>query len=60
MHSEMIGILRTKNDIRAGIVEEQVRNGLVDDGACFRMRDGRHGVVVSFDIKPTPFKYTSS
>ena len=48
----MIGILGTKDDIRAGIVEEQVRNRLAaGDGACIRMRDDRHSVVVSHDIK---------
>ena len=55
----MIRILRTENDIRTGIVEEQVRNRLVGDEACFRTRDGRHGVVVLYNINLPwgPFKY---
>src|SRR6266852_9623498 len=60
-HSEMMGVLRTEDDIRAGVVEN-VRKRFVCGGGCFR-RYCRHCTVMSCKIKPilgTLYKYTSS
>jgi hypothetical protein len=51
-HPEMIRVLRAKNDIHPGVVEEQVRKTFVCGGGFSRW-DGRHCLVVSCDIGST-------
>jgi hypothetical protein len=50
-HSEMMGVLRTEDDIRAGVVG-YVHERFVCGGGCFR-GDCRHGIVIWCEMKPT-------
>jgi len=43
-HSEMMGVLRTEDDIRAGVVEYVRKRFVYGGGDCFK-RDCRHTVV---------------
>lgn len=52
LYSEVIRVLRTDDDIRAGVVEEEVRKRFVCGGGYFR-RDVRHIIVISCGMKPT-------